>query len=178
MCLDSGKWKNIWDSRWRGQQEMLEKNYYGIIKTKRKGESVSTGICDNGSAVLSGLYPLFQMLFSCGSPSSQQVLPAWLSPLSRKSSFWSAGCFSLLLIHFVLLPGPSSCYQSILQSPSPRFSQQYFHSSLLNVSPLGYPFKQVPKPTGLGQTSHNPRFTILQDGNGKATGYWELVFTF
>lgn len=71
------------------------------------------------------------------------------SPLSCKS-FCSVGCFSLLLIEFFFFSLTSSFFllpKKSLQSPSPRFSHQYFHSSLLNSSPLGYPFKQVPKPT-------------------------------
>ena len=94
------------------------------------------------------------MPFSCGylfsQPAVKQVLSVWLSlPLSDLSLLSKVlAVFSLLLIHSFLLAVPSSCYQSILESPSSRFSCKYFHSSLLNTSPshLGYAFKQVHKP--------------------------------
>lgn len=173
ICHVSWQWKiknYLGESVRRTRRNVREKLLWNN-QNQRKGESVSRDVCDKGSAALSGLDPLFQTLFSCGSPSSQQVLPAWLSPLSCKSSFWSAGCFSLLLIHFFLLPVPSCC-QSILQSPSPRFSQL-----LAECLSLGIPL-QTSSQTNRPLTSHKPRFTVLQDGNGKAVGYWGLVFTF
>lgn len=159
-------------------KEMLEKNSYGIIKPKRWRESGSRGICEIGSAVLSGLCPLLQMLLACGFPSSQQVLPAWPSPLSCKSS-WSVGCFSLLLIHFFSLTRsffllPKKSFRS---APS-GFSRRYFHSSLLNVPPLGYPFKQVPKPTGPPAFSQSQVYHSAGwkwGGSGAAEG-WCLLF--
>lgn len=153
-------------------KDMSEKNYYGIIQTKKyRGSGLEVSVAE--ALLHSGLHPLLQLLFSGGFPPSQQVLPVWLPPLSCES-FWSAGSFSLLLIHFLSL---SSSFlllpQKSLQSHHQTFS--FFHSSLVNVPPLGHPFEQVPKSPGpwLPTSPHLP-FCRME----MTVGYSGLVFTF
>ena len=107
MCLDKAKLKIFCESWWR-RQELLEKKYYGIIKSKRNGETTEKQ-CLEISKIMALMYFLGSILHSrcsCGYLFSQlavkHVFSVWLSlplpDLSLPSKVLAV--FSLPLILF------------------------------------------------------------------------------